>query len=68
MSAARAIARNAPLAVQSVRAAALRGLHLPLEQALALEQAYAEPVRATADAEEGIRAFLEKREPLFRGE
>jgi E-phenylitaconyl-CoA hydratase len=61
------IARNAPLAVQTVRAAAYRGLGLPLADGLRLEQMLAEPLRATEDADEGIRAFAEKRDPEFRG-
>lgn len=61
------IARNAPLAVQAARAAALRGLAMPLDDGLRLEQMMAEPLRQTEDAEEGIRAFAEKREPVFRG-
>lgn len=71
MDAARAladkIAANAPLAVQAIRAAVHRGLHLPVDEALRLEQFYAEPVRATEDAQEGIRAFTERREPVFKG-
>ena len=61
------IARSAPLAVQAARAAALRGLHLPLDEGLRLEQFYAEPLRATEDAREGVSAFVEKREPAFQG-
>lgn len=61
------IASNAPLAVQAVRAASLRGQHLPLEEGLRLEQLYAEPLRATEDAAEGVAAFIDKRPPVFRG-
>jgi E-phenylitaconyl-CoA hydratase len=61
------IARNGPLAVRAARAAMLRGLHLPLEEGLRLEQFYAEPLRASEDVQEGLRAFAEKREPRFRG-
>lgn len=61
------IAANAPLAVQAAKQAVHRGLHLPLDDALRLEQLLAEPVRQSEDAREGPRAFLEKRPPVFRG-
>jgi len=61
------IAHNAPLAVQAARAAMQRGLHLPLEEGLRLEQFYAEPLRASEDVQEGLRAFAEKRMPQFKG-
>lgn len=64
---AKTIARNAPLAVQAARAAALKGMHLPLDDGLRLEQFYAEPCRHSEDAQEGIKAFAEKREAIFRG-
>ena len=61
------IAQNAPLAVRAAKQAVHRGLHLPLEEGLRLEQLLAEPVRQSEDAEEGPRAFLEKRAPVFKG-
>jgi len=61
------IAANAPLAVQTVRAAARAGSHLALDDALALEQLHAEPLRQTEDVQEGLRAFAERREPRFEG-
>ncbi|MDP4014981.1 MAG: enoyl-CoA hydratase-related protein [Candidatus Nanopelagicales bacterium] len=67
MDLAQRIASNAPLAVRAIRASVLNGAHLPLGDALRLEQFYAEPVRASADAQEGIRAFIEKREARFHG-
>ena len=58
---------NGPLAVQAARQAALRGLHLPLEEGFRLEQFHAEPVRQSRDAKEGVQAFIDKREPVFEG-
>lgn len=64
---AQLIASNGPLAVRAAKSAVWRGLDLPLEEGLRLEQLIAEPVRQSEDAQEGPRAFLEKRKPLFRG-
>lgn len=67
LAVAERIARSAPLAVRAAKQAVYRGLHLPLDEALRLEQLLAEPVRQSEDAEEGPRAFLEKRTPVFKG-
>jgi enoyl-CoA hydratase/carnithine racemase len=64
---AQRIARNGPVAVQAAKQAVYRGRHLPLDEALRLEQLLAEPVRQSEDAREGPRAFLEKRAPAFKG-
>jgi E-phenylitaconyl-CoA hydratase len=61
------LCQNAPLAVQAAKEAVLRGLQMPLEEGLRLEQFLAEPVRNSEDAREGVRAFLEKRKPQFKG-
>jgi enoyl-CoA hydratase/carnithine racemase len=60
--------RNAPLAVRGTRLAIRKGLGLPLYEAELLAEAYRERVLHTDDAKEGPRAFLEKREPEWRGE
>ena len=61
------IAQNAPLAVQAVRAAALRGRHLPLDDGFRIEQFYAEPLRQSEAAKDGSQAFIEKQVSNCRG-
>ena len=67
LTVANAIAENGPLAVRAAKTAVWRGLDVPLEEGLRLEQLLAEPVRQSEDAQEGPRAFLEKRKPAFKG-
>lgn len=62
------ICKNGPLAVRAAKEAVIRGLDLPLDEGLRLEQFLAEPVRLSEDAKEGPRAFAEKRTPDFKGQ
>jgi (E)-benzylidenesuccinyl-CoA hydratase len=62
-----AIAANAPLAVRETRRGVRELLDLPLERAYARQEEIGRPLRASADAAEGARAFLEKRPPRWQG-
>jgi enoyl-CoA hydratase len=62
------IARNGPLAVRAILATLRETETLPEAEAFAIEQTHGLAVMASADAREGPRAFLEKRDPQFRGE
>jgi enoyl-CoA hydratase len=61
------IARNGPIAVQAIRRSARECLGHPEKEAMAMESKFSGPVFRTEDAVEGPRAFMEKREPVFKG-
>jgi enoyl-CoA hydratase/carnithine racemase len=61
------IASRGPLAVRYAKEAMLRGLDMPLDQALRYETDLTVILQTTADRAEGVRAFVEKRPPKFEG-
>ncbi len=61
------IANNGPLAVRAILQVARETDGLPIGEALALSSKLGMPVFQTDDAIEGARAFIEKREPVYRG-
>jgi E-phenylitaconyl-CoA hydratase len=64
---ARTIAARAPLAVRAAKEAILRGQDMPLVHGLAFEDHLSIQIAQTEDAQEGPRAFAEKRDPAFHG-
>ena len=64
---ARRIAANGPLAVQAAKRTAIESNGLSLADAYRIEDEAWRTVRASDDAREGPRAFVEKRPPRFGG-
>jgi len=64
---ARKICANPPLTVRAIKESTMRGLDLPLEQALRLNKFLARINRDTEDSREGPRAFIEKRPARYKG-
>ena len=65
---AREIASKAPIALRYAKETVNKGLDLTLEQGLRLECDLYMLLHTTRDRIEGVKAFLEKRQPHFRGE
>jgi enoyl-CoA hydratase/carnithine racemase len=64
---ARALARRAPLALRLAKEAVTKGLDLSQAEGIRLEQDLYVLLQTTEDRREGVRAFLERRAPRFRG-
>lgn len=61
------LAARAPLALRTLKMVLNRGADAPLETALELERKAYAWLRSTHDYEEGVRSFVEKREPRYEG-
>jgi len=64
---AKSIAEQAPLAVQALKRLIHEGRDASLETAQAYDRSYLANLFHSADGQEGIAAFAEKRSPLFTG-
>jgi len=63
----RTILANGPLAVSVAMEAVDRGLEMSLDEGMVLEANHFALLASTEDMQEGMKAFLEKRTPEFRG-
>jgi enoyl-CoA hydratase/carnithine racemase len=70
MDTAKEIANNicqvGPLAVRMAKEAMLKGINMPLEYGLEFENTLVGYVTSTNDYIEGVKAFVEKRKPVFK--
>ena len=64
---AREIAAKGPIAVRLAKEAVDQAFETPLAAGVELERRLFFLARASEDAEEGLKAFLEKRKPDFTG-
>ena len=66
-SLAERIAANAPLSVRAAKRTAYLSAQYPMSEAYRLAEEIWEPVYLSEDAQEGPRAFREKRAPEWKG-
>lgn len=68
MKIATTIASLPPLAIMQIKESVLAGQDVSLDTAMTLERKAFQLLFSTSDQKEGMRAFLEKRKPEFRGQ
>jgi enoyl-CoA hydratase len=61
------VTKQPPLALKTTKAVVNEGINMNIQSALALEARGFEILFSTEDQKEGMKAFLEKRKPIFKG-
>ncbi|MFJ9390474.1 crotonase/enoyl-CoA hydratase family protein [Nocardioides sp. NPDC101246] len=64
---AAAVAANAPLAIRAAKRIVVESADWSAEEEFVRQRVHTDPVRSSADAAEGARAFVEKRDPVWSG-
>jgi enoyl-CoA hydratase/carnithine racemase len=65
---AEVIATKSPVALGMIKEATRASVRAPLDDGIRHEQSLASVIFASKDMQEGLKAFLEKRQPKFTGE
>ncbi len=68
MAFALALTKRPPIAVSAVLNGMAVGLEKGIEEGIRVDREWVEKIAQSNDAREGFTAFMEKREPVFRGE
>ncbi len=68
MAVALALTKRPPISVNAVLNGMAVGLEKGIEEGIRVDREWAEKIAQSNDAKEGFSAFLEKREPVFKGE
>ena len=67
MEFAEKLARKAPLAIKYRKRAMNKGMKVDIDTALRIEDLISDILTRTEDCQEGLAAFREKREPVWKG-